>query len=108
MIEPGYNCGGGIITGPDTCTEVCGDGYDWGQHECDDNNNVSGDGCSLICNVEVGWQCYDVPAVCGELCGDGLDFGNYGCDDGNFIDEDGCDKNCNVETGYTCNNGTPF
>lgn len=39
------------------CLEVCGDGKRY-TLECDDGNNVDGDGCSKDCNVEVGFSCY--------------------------------------------------
>jgi len=29
--------------------------------QCDDNNSSSGDGCSSICQVELGWECTNVP-----------------------------------------------
>lgn len=28
------------------CTEICGDGLNLGQYECDDGNKNDGDGCS--------------------------------------------------------------
>ena len=31
------------------CYEKCGDGLNFGINMCDDNNNVSGDGCSSKC-----------------------------------------------------------
>jgi len=52
--------------------------------ECDDGNNVDGDGCSANCTIE-------------PFCGDGnLDPGEE-CDDGNNVDGDGCDANCTIE-----------
>lgn len=39
------------------CLEVCGDGKRY-TLECDDGNNVDGDGCSKDCRVEVGFSCY--------------------------------------------------
>lgn len=39
-----------------SCIETCGDGIKTIQ-ECDDNNTVSGDGCSDVCEVEEGWTC---------------------------------------------------
>ncbi|MCZ6562827.1 MAG: DUF4215 domain-containing protein [Deltaproteobacteria bacterium] len=48
--------------------------------ECDDGNNVDGDGCSAIC--------------LDPFCGDGvLDDGEQ-CDDGNTTDGDGCSAVC--------------
>jgi cysteine-rich repeat protein len=37
--------------------EICGDGKKY-TSDCDDGNNVDGDGCSKDCNVEVGFSCY--------------------------------------------------
>ena len=55
--------------------------------QCDDGNNVDGDGCSSICEVEE-----EEP-----YCGDGnLDSGEQ-CDDGNNINGDGCSAMCDVE-----------
>ena len=33
---------------PSVCAEVCGDGYHAGYYECDDGNNISGDGYYLL------------------------------------------------------------
>jgi cysteine-rich repeat protein len=71
----------------------CGDGnVDQGQtstpyEECDDGNNMDGDGCSAICLIE----------VTEPYCGDGiLDEGEQ-CDDGNNDDGDGCSAECTFE-----------
>jgi cysteine-rich repeat protein len=37
--------------------EICGDGKKY-TSECDDGNNINGDGCSKDCNLEVGFSCY--------------------------------------------------
>jgi cysteine-rich repeat protein len=67
------------------CTvPVCGDGnIDLGE-ECDDGNTVSGDGCSGICQLEVG-------------CGNGVIEGNEECDDGNIVSGDCCSSICEIE-----------
>jgi cysteine-rich repeat protein len=31
------------------CVEKCGDGLNFGMLECDDGNNMDGDGCSSVC-----------------------------------------------------------
>jgi cysteine-rich repeat protein len=76
----------GVLCAPSEKREipVCGDGkLDEGE-ECDDGNNVDGDGCSAECTIE-------------PFCGDGnLDPGEE-CDDGNNEDGDGCSANCTVE-----------
>ncbi|MCH2107994.1 MAG: fibro-slime domain-containing protein [Polyangiaceae bacterium] len=50
--------------GRGACSSACGDGLVLGQNEqCDDGNNLSGDGCSETCQVEPGYMC---PATQGE------------------------------------------
>ncbi len=39
------------------CVEICGDGRNLGQVECDDGGNVDGDGCSKDCKIEPGFIC---------------------------------------------------
>lgn len=52
------------------CREICGDGkFVTDLWECDDGNNVDGDGCSSTCQVEPGfWKCingsYSTPHIC--------------------------------------------
>jgi cysteine-rich repeat protein len=74
-------CGGE----PSVCRpfEDCGDGVAEGLEACDDGNNVSGDGCSATCQVEV--------------CGDGIVQEGEACDDGNAVDGDGCSSTCDTE-----------
>ena len=45
------------ITNKKSCTEICGDGLNMGEHECDDGNDVDGDGCSKECKIEEGFVC---------------------------------------------------
>lgn len=40
-----------------TNDSVCGDGIRSGSEQCDDNNTVSGDGCSNICTIEPFYDC---------------------------------------------------
>eukprot|EP00826_Nyctotherus_ovalis_P047315 TRINITY_DN5429_c0_g1_i20.p1 TRINITY_DN5429_c0_g1~~TRINITY_DN5429_c0_g1_i20.p1 ORF type:complete len:529 (-),score=105.27 TRINITY_DN5429_c0_g1_i20:544-2130(-) len=42
----------------DKCKEICGDGLNMGEYECDDGNVANGDGCSAECTVEEGFACY--------------------------------------------------
>lgn len=70
------------------CRGICGDGIlspNNGGEECDDGNNVSGDGCEADCKVS--------PAV----CGNGILEPGEACDDGNLVAGDGCDATCHVE-----------
>lgn len=39
------------------CNEICGDGKRY-TVQCDDGNNINGDGCSMDCKIEVGYSCY--------------------------------------------------
>ena len=72
---------------------VCGDGVlDTGE-QCDDGNNVSGDGCSATCTTEVAQN----------VCGDGTVGGSEQCDDGNTTSGDGCSADCRAEFKTTAN-----
>ena len=66
----------------------CGDGILDPDEECDDGNNISCDGCSAICEHEMGFVCGDggLNTDCGEEC-----------DDGNNEDGDGCSADCTLE-----------
>jgi len=66
----------------DCAATGCGDGNVDPGEECDDGNNIDGDGCSANC-VE-------------EYCGDGIVQPGLGehCDDGNNINADSCNNNC--------------
>jgi cysteine-rich repeat protein len=66
----------------------CGDGNQDAGEECDDGNNVDGDGCSAACCIE-----YPPPPV----CGDGNQDAGEECDDGNTVDGDGCSATCCIE-----------
>ena len=61
-IDPGYytlptkQCGG--IGYCQQKLEICGDGINLGLLECDDGNNINGDGCSADCRIEKGFKCY--------------------------------------------------
>jgi cysteine-rich repeat protein len=72
----------------------CGDGNLDAGEECDDGNNVNGDGCSATCCNE-----NNPPPPPPPVCGDGhLDAGEQ-CDDGNTANGDGCDAHCVCEPG---------
>lgn len=64
---------------------------------CDDGNQLDGDGCSALCEVEDGFTCSvyataseAISELCTPICGDGLVRGDEVCDDGNADPEDGC------------------
>ncbi|RKH34070.1 tandem-95 repeat protein [Corallococcus praedator] len=42
----------------------CGDGVSAGFETCDDGNQLSGDGCNSVCQVEPGYTCTGQPSVC--------------------------------------------
>lgn len=50
-----------------SCIEVCGDNIHYTQ-SCDDGNNLNGDGCSSICNIEQGWDCTALNNISNSLC----------------------------------------
>ncbi|PCI26601.1 hypothetical protein COB52_05845 [Candidatus Kaiserbacteria bacterium] len=59
QTETGYDC---IHTNPtddrDTCTEICGDGLRiTAHHACDDKNLINADGCTDLCEIELGYEC---------------------------------------------------
>jgi cysteine-rich repeat protein len=68
-------------------TPTCGDGTIDNAEQCDDGNNISGDGCSAICTIE----------TAAPTCGDGTKDTNEQCDDGNNVNGDGCTSICKVE-----------
>ncbi len=79
---------------------VCGNNKLEDTEECDDGNEVSGDGCSATCQKEAGWNCdKSSPTVCTTICGDGMrvgaELGENGCDDGNYIVTDSCPSGAN-------------
>ncbi|RKG57616.1 DUF4215 domain-containing protein [Corallococcus sp. AB011P] len=52
---------------------LCGDGVLGGFEVCDDDNQLSGDGCNSVCEVEPGYTCTGQPSVCTDIdeCADG-------------------------------------
>ena len=67
------------------CTlPVCGNNTIEAGEECDDGNNISNDGCSAICQIEVG-------------CGNGSIEAGEECDDGNLASGDCCSAACEIE-----------
>ncbi len=62
----------------------CGNGNLDPGEDCDDGNNVDGDGCKADCTLPM-------------ICGDGFTQPGEECDDGNNDDGDGCRSNCTTE-----------
>jgi len=56
----------------------CGNGTVESGEECDDGNDVEGDGCTGACTS----------------CGNGVTASTEECDDGNLVDGDGCSAEC--------------
>ena len=53
-----------------SATPICGDGKIQLQEKCDDQNEISYDGCSKTCKVEMGWKCEGSPSKCKMLVPD--------------------------------------
>jgi cysteine-rich repeat protein len=86
-----------------TVVDLCGNDLVNIGETCDDGNQVSNDGCSNECLIEIGWDCNSsVPSVCTPVCGDTLVRGTETCDDGNEVTE----TTCNTYNGTCdiCNN----
>ena len=60
------------------CKEVCGDGLlfntETSGHQCDDGNNVNGDGCDSNCQKEPGWDCQRNNSYTPDVCHDTTPF----------------------------------
>jgi len=97
----------GCAQDPNNCPipAGCGNGTLGNGEECDDGNNVSGDGCSMTCRQETGFVCPTPgsPCVSTVACGDGRVGGKEACDDHNTTDGDGCSADCSkIEPGWVC------
>ncbi|MDI1476522.1 DUF4215 domain-containing protein [Polyangium sp. y55x31] len=66
---------------------VCGDGVVHPGEDCDDGNQIGGDGCESDCTLP--------PA--GSVCGNGVRDAGEHCDDSNTKNLDGCDSACKFE-----------
>jgi|GEM_PF-1851224 len=81
--------------GRSVCHTLCGDGLTANTEQCDDGNQVPGDGCSDTCTVESGWTCTGTnPSGCMRLCGNGVLDPDEECDDANLTDGDSCSSLC--------------
>jgi len=113
----------------DASGAVCGNGILEAGEECDDGNNLNGDGCSGYCDQEIATGCGNSVVEAGEQCDDGNTNDGDGCsstcqnesaavcgngsvetgeqcDDGNTTSGDGCSATCQDETAAVCGNGT--
>ena len=96
-VETGFVCTSSVVEGSgigglDTCVPRCGDGVRvlWRtEEECDDNNTLSGDGCSANCTIETGFTCAGgsiaTPDACVPRCGDGLRVQGEVCDGARIV-----------------------
>jgi cysteine-rich repeat protein len=82
-------------------TALCGDGEIDAEEECDDGDDIGGDGCSAECRVEPCARCAGVPSTCVREP-DGTP-----CDDGRFCNgSDTCRRGrCAIHTGDPCAGG---
>ena len=114
--EPGYVCNSANICV--TAGKTCGNAViNKPEEECDDGNNIVGDGCNTACQreycgndrVDSGEDC-DPPAPesascgpsCKEIrCDNGIVDPGESCDDNNRVKGDGCNESCVLEY---CNN----
>nr|MDA3863586.1 MopE-related protein [Deltaproteobacteria bacterium] len=76
------------------CCTTCGNGTVEAGEQCDDGNQINGDGCDYLCASEAG-----------QTCGNGVVEGSEECDDGNRIAGDGCSAACFDEPEPICGNG---
>lgn len=99
QLEDGFVCD---TVGVECKSTVCGDKTKEGSEPCDDGNQVVGDGCTPLCQIEP--SCPKTGGICSSRCGDGLLLPNdvEECDDGNSVAGDGCSATCTVEAGYGC------
>ena len=77
--------------GGPTSTGVCQNGLVEAPEQCDDGNNVTGDGCAPDCTLQ---------AI--STCGNNTVEPTEECDDGGLVDGDGCSSTCTIEPGFTC------
>ena len=73
---------------------ACGDQVVDAGEQCDDGNNVNGDGCSATCMIEVA-----------PVCGNSILEAGEQCDDGNNDNGDGCSSTCQIEVQCPDNDG---
>ncbi len=100
--ECGNACAAGLVCAGGACEPTCGNGRLDTAEDCDDDNALSGDGCSSSCELEEGFTCAGAPSQCFTTCGDGTAAGEEICDDGNADSDDGCSDACLIERGYVC------
>ncbi|MCP3105420.1 FG-GAP-like repeat-containing protein [Myxococcus sp. K15C18031901] len=78
---------------------VCGDGVLSGFEVCDDGNQLSGDGCSSVCQLEPGYTCTGQPTVCTDI--DECAAGTDNCNENATCTNIGGSFTCACNAGYT-------
>ena len=148
-IEENYVWFGGSSTSIDQCQlwnsgyypnenkdnweNTCGDGLKVSEEQWDDNDTISGNGCSSTCTIETSYVCsggnpndtsdkwtycnnsegmhqnnVNNPTQCVPQWGDSKRAADEVCDDGNTNSEDGWSNNCNaIEDNYVWLGGSP-
>ena len=66
--------------------------------QCDDGNQIGGDGCDLTGDIEENYECPTPNSRCNLICGNGDINSGEECDDDNQIRGDGCSL-CRVDDG---------
>ncbi|KAL4510602.1 hypothetical protein ABPG72_004756 [Tetrahymena utriculariae] len=51
------SCSTGFYQVQDKCKEICGDGLNYGEYQCDDGNTANRDGCNSKCEIEYLFVC---------------------------------------------------
>ena len=88
IVLTAFDSGGMVASTSIQVIIGCGDGVVSGGEECDDGNNIDGDGCQGNCQNPV--------------CGDGILDAGEECDDGNVVDGDKCSATCTADPGACC------
>ncbi|MCH2110521.1 MAG: DUF4215 domain-containing protein, partial [Polyangiaceae bacterium] len=103
LVTMDDSCRGDCLAQIETPPVICGDGVRSSpEEECDDGGQREGDGCSPLCEVELGWHCPEGEACRAARCGDALRVGREDCDDGNLLPGDGCTEVCQREAFHDC------
>jgi fibro-slime domain-containing protein len=85
-------------------TVGCGDSVVGTGEQCDDGNTTSGDGCTSLCKLELGFYCPTPGSPCSaSTCGNGVLEGLEQCDDGPWVaDSTGIIKDRPYDGCYSC------
>ncbi|CEM05685.1 unnamed protein product [Vitrella brassicaformis CCMP3155] len=72
----GYLCDEDPTFNNGTCRPLCGDGFKMPEEECDDGDQLAGDGCSGRCTIEPGFVCEVIQAVSNDTMLNDTDTGD--------------------------------